>query len=289
MSLALLYDIKPGYQVVLLLALIGVLVALAGLVLLRRERQQQRLAPRQRREPPVAALTAPNGPNGPNGPDEPNALAQSLQGVERLIDLRHDLRVRLGLAQATLEAQRADVESAVALMKRAALDMRLPDTLFEAFESLRRLPAKSAEAQAADLQWHAQVGIVPERVQVFDDGVATTVVTCSIAGRPLCISGRNFALSHARFDELTLFDGPDEAVAVAVAVVRMRLSDDRRQVLERAVVSYRPGDWVAVLVACRAQMDERHEQLLLQARYRDVETLRTRFGLAAAAPRQVSL
>ena len=61
--------------------------------------------------------------------------------------------------------------------------------------------------------------------------------------------------------------------------VRVKLTADRVSVLETAVMSYRPGLWVGMLSEVRVRMDERRERLLLGSRHRDIEKMRTDFGL----------
>jgi len=179
-----------------------------------------------------------------------------------------------------MEAERGNVGSAVQLMRRAALEMRLPDTVFEIYESLRLLPRKSAEAQQADREWHRQARIEPGRVVVIDEATRECIVDFTASGRQFRITGRSYKLSRSNFDELTLFDGRDQAVLM----VRVKLEPDRLRVIEATVTSYRPSAWVAVLVESRALMDERREKLLLKSRFRDVEKMRADFGMDVKLP-----
>ena len=165
-------------------------------------------------------------------------------------------------------------------MRRAALEMRLPDTVFEIYESLRLLPRKSAEAQQVDREWHRQARIEPGRVVVIDEATRECIVDFTASGRQFRVTGRSYELSRSNFDELTLFDGRD----LAVLMVRVKLEPDRLRVIEATVTSYRPSPWVAVLVESRALMDERREKLLLKSRFRDVEKMRADFGMDVKLP-----
>ncbi len=265
--------LSQGLQVVLALAGLGLLVVTFGVWAVWAERRRLRQPARGARDEPVV-------PEPPAADASADALQQSLASLERFDQLQGDLRQRLSRAGQALEAERGSVVSAVQLMKQAAAEMRLHDTVYELYEGLRLLPRKSGEAQQADRDWHRQARIEPGRVLVLDESTRQTVVDFSAAGRALRISGRSYTLTRASFDELTLFDGP----AQAVLTVRLTLQPDRLKVVEAVVSSYRPGPWVAVLVEARTLMDERREQLLLSARYRDVEKMRADFGLDVELP-----
>jgi hypothetical protein len=66
-----------------------------------------------------------------------------------------------------------------------------------------------------------------------------------------------------------------------VLTVRVSLDTDRMQVRSATIEGYRPGSWVPVLVTTRALMDERRERLLMASRYREVDKLRSSFGIEA--------
>lgn len=264
-----------------------VVFALAGLMLLvlgfgswavlteRRYQRAPRPGPRVDPAPvPLVALVPPVL-------DEPMlALQQSLANLQHFDRLQSELRQRLAQAGQALDAERDHLGTAIQLMKRSAIEMRLPQTVYEVYESLRLMPRKTAEAQRADRDWHRLARVESGRVLVLDERSRQTVIDLVVAGRAFRISGRSFVLSRASFDELTLFDGAD----AAVMTVQVKLQADRLQVLESTVMSYRPGPWLAALVESRALMDERRERLLMQSRYRDVDRMRVDFGIGAAAP-----
>jgi hypothetical protein len=270
---------SSGWRVVLALAGLMLLVLGFGLWAVLSERRRQRsptLRPPTLRVEPAASerLALP-------ALDEPTqALQQSLANLQHFDRLQSDLRQRLAQAGQALAAERDQLGTAVQLMKRSAIEMRLPETVYEVYESLRLMPRKPAEAQRADRDWHGLARVESGRVLVLDERSRQTVVDLVVAGRAFRISGRSFTLSRASFDELTLFDGLD----AAVMTVQVKLQADRLRVLESTVTSYRPGPWLMALVELRALMDERRERVLMQARYRDVDRMREHFGMGAAAP-----
>jgi len=267
--------LNPGYKVVIALACLALLVIAFGVWALVSERRRLRSRISSPRVEPVVVVAPP-----PPADASVDALEQSLSSLERFASLQSDLRHRLALANSEMEAERGNVGSAVQLMRRAALEMRLPDTVFEIYESLRLLPRKSAEAQQADREWHRQARIEPGRVVVIDEATRECIVDFTASGRQFRITGRSYKLSRSNFDELTLFDGRDQAVLM----VRVKLEPDRLRVIEATVTSYRPSAWVAVLVESRALMDERREKLLLKSRFRDVEKMRADFGMDVKLP-----
>ncbi len=270
----LLPGLNPGYKIVLALACLALAVIAFGVWALVSERRRGRQRAAALRVEPIAAASD-------VGTDSPvDALQQSLSSLERFDALQSDLRQRLARVSTEMQAERNSVGSAVQLMRRAALEMRLPDTVFEIYESLRLMPRKSAEAQQADRDWHRQARIEPGRVVVLDEATRECIVDFTASGRQFRVTGRSYVLSRSNFDELTLFDGRD----AAVLMVRVKLEPDRLRVLEATVTSYRPAAWVAVLVESRAMMDERREKLLLKSRFRDVEKMRADFGMDVNLP-----
>ncbi len=257
-------NLSAGYQVVLILAALALGVAAFGVWMVGAERRKLK----RRIEPGSATDAAPVDASV-------DALQLSLSSLQRFDSLQQDLRARLQQSRGEMESDRSNVGSAVQLMKRAAIEMRLPETVYEIYESLRLLPKKSQEAQAADRDWHRQVGIEPASAMIFEEAVRYCAVDFSLGAREFRISGRSYELSRSSFDELTLFESRD----TAVLTVRVKLTADRVSVLETAVMSYRPGLWVGMLSEVRVRMDERRERLLLGSRHRDIEKMRTDFGL----------
>ena len=273
-----------GWRVVLALAGLMLLVLGFGVWAVLTERRRPR-SPRPYASAEPAQL-APVAAPAPSALDEPTqALQQSLANLQRFDQLQADLRQRLAQAGQALDAERDQLGTAIQLMKRSALEMRLPETVYEVYESLRLMPRKTADAQRADREWHRLARVEAGRVLVLDERNRQTVVDLVVAGRAFRISGRSFKLSRASFDELTLFDGLD----AAVMTVQVKLQADRLRVVEATVTSYRPGPWLAALVESRTLMDERRERLLLQSRYRDVDRMRVDFGIGAASPDWSSL
>lgn len=261
----------PGYQVALALAGLALIVLGFGVWSWRSERRRPSLrAQAPRVAPDVGLDTAVAEPSV-------QALHQSLSSLERFDLLQAELRSRLAQADGALARERDVVESAVQLMKRAALEMRLPETVHELYESLRLMPRKSAHAQQADREWHRQAGIEPGRTVLLDADTQHHVVDFTASGHPLRISGRTFKLSRTQFDELTLFDPHGTAVFTA----RVTQGASPGAPVNATVLSYRAGAWVGLMVETRALMDERRQWLLMRSRHRDVDRMRAEFGLDA--------
>ncbi len=266
----------PGVRVALALAALALLVLTFGLWAWRTERLHygRPFGRIDARIEPVA--TSPAEPL--MAADESvQALQVSLAGLEQFEHMQAQLRQRLTTAQQALDSDSSKVSDAVELMRRAAVEMKLPHTVFEIYEGLRLFPRKPASSQAADQAWHQEVGVAPGRVLVLDEPTRQTLVDFSCAGRVMRIAGRSYVLSRSAFDELTLFDGGEQAVLT----VRVSLDTDRMQVRSATIEGYRPGSWVPVLVTTRALMDERRERLLMASRYREVDKLRSSFGIEA--------
>ena len=112
--------LNPGYKVVISLACLALLVIAFGVWALMSERRRARGRVSSPRVEPVVAATPP-----PAADASVDALQQSLSSLERFDALQSDLRHRLARASTEMEAERGNVGSAVQLMRRAALEMRL--------------------------------------------------------------------------------------------------------------------------------------------------------------------
>lgn len=261
---------RPGYQLALVLGVLACAVSATGWLLVRRNLTGPRRLPR-------ASPLEPGFPDPAlGGGGWADALAQSAQALERFDAMQSSLRERLNRSREMLQSDRKSLGSAVELMKRAALEMRLPQTLFELYEGLRLRPRKPAQAQEEDLRWHRRIGVSPGGVLVFDEASRHTRVDFGFGGLGWRIVGRSYELSRLTFDELALFD----AQGTALAVVRVRLSAERTVVTEASVQRYRPGEWVEMMASCRVAMDERREELMLDMQYRDLHRLKDDFGLS---------
>jgi hypothetical protein len=81
------------------------------------------------------------------------------------------------------------------------------------------------------------------------------------------------------FVELTLKDADD----VKLLVARVKANESTgREILEKAVIEMRSGDWIDDLASCRLLMDKRKTEVQLLAEHREVETLKSRFILNQA-------
>lgn len=262
--------LRPGYQVACVLVMLFLLVWVIGLGQIRRQRRRvdQALAERHALAGDVV-----------ESPDESSveALRQTLGSLEKYDRLQGSLRDRLEKTRKETASARLRMESQAGLLRQSSVEMRLPHTVHEIFESLRLLPRKSTQAQQADREWHRLVGIVPGPVLVLDASSSHCVVDFECFGRALRITGRTFKLSRSTFDELSLFDDQEHPVLTA----RVFPDPQRLSILEATVSSYRPGPWVDLLVESRLLMDERRETLLLHSQYRDLEKMRDDFGLDA--------
>ena len=262
------FPLRPGYQVAWTLGTLICVIVLVGLYQIR-----------QRRIQVVGSGTPPHEPVDASGhaADVPSAeaLAKTLESLEKYSRLQASLRDRLDRARAETALSKVRVESAAQLLIRSATQMRLPHAVHEICESLRVLPRKSLQVQQADREWHKLAGIEPGPVLVLDEAAAHYVVDFTCFGRPLRVTCRTFKLSRSVFDELSLFDDHDGPVLTS----RVFLDPQRLHILDTSVSLYRPGPWVDVLLDTRALMDERRETLLLHSQYRELEKMRDDFGL----------
>lgn len=262
------FPLRPGYQVALVLAILFCLVWVIGV----RQIRLQRRRGDQIKFQGLAAST-----EEIEAPDEAavEALRNTLGSLEKYDRLQTQLRERLERTRRETESTRVRMESQAQLLRQSAIEMRLPHTVHELFESLRLLPRKSAQAQQADREWHRLVGIEPGPVLVLDAASSHCVVDFACFGRAMRITGRTFKLSRSTFDEVSLFEDQDYPVLTS----RVIQDPKRSRILETAVSTYRPGSWVDLLVDSRALIDERRETLLLHSQYRDLEKMRDDFGL----------
>jgi hypothetical protein len=265
------FPLRPGYQVAWILATIFCMVWVIGFRQIRLQRRKVVLLKTQA----FAALKAEN-----DVPDEGSAelLRNTLDSLEKFDRLQSDLRDRLERTRINAESARVRLESQTQLLRQSAIEMRLPHTAHEIFESLRLLPRKSALAQQADRDWHQLAGIEPGPVLVLDAVANHSVVDFRCFGRELRVTGRTFKLSRYAFDELSVFADQEHRVLTA----RVMLDPQRVRILDVIVSTYRPGLWVDALVDVRALIDERRETLLLHSQYRDLEKMRDDFGLSGA-------
>jgi hypothetical protein len=88
---------------------------------------------------------------------------------QSLTDLQRQLNLDLAQLQASMKAERHDLERHVARVRQMASEHRLALTLFELFDALKALPKKTTEAQQIDRAWHGQVGIEPDDILLPED------------------------------------------------------------------------------------------------------------------------
>jgi hypothetical protein len=287
--------LRPGYQVVIALAVLALVVLFAGVVVWRVDRRRAlraaapvavpapeaalRREPVLQHDPALAVAGRPSvGRQAADSVAEDASLKlldQSLSALQMSQSLAQRLSDRLARQRQSADKVRGEAEAAAQLLRETALALRLPDTAFELYESLRRLPAKAAQVQRADREWHALARIESPRATPLDESLGLWGVEFMAAGQFFRIVGQTYRLSRADFDELTVFGAGD----AALMTVRVTLDAARTQVVKTAVMAYRPGAWVEVWVKTRALMDERQQSLLMRSRYRDVETMCNDFGL----------
>jgi hypothetical protein len=204
-----------------------------------------------------------------------DAVRLSRRSTEQFRGLQTALRVRMDRWRQELDLRRDTTLQAIEVIRLSAMSIRLPQTMVELYQSLSALPRKPPEAQRADFEWHAQAGVTPLRPALWTDHRSGGQVEFAVEEHSFSLVRQTFALPSIGFDELTLFDADD----VAVARVRVRLGQEYQQIEESAVVGCRPGAWTSVFAALRVRMDERRESLLIRTRYREVSRLRSDFGL----------
>jgi hypothetical protein len=213
-------------------------------------------------------------------PLEP-VIAGSLQKTHQLEDVINQKIANLKL---DLMAERLRITSTAEVLKNLAFERHLPETLYQIYFETRAFPKKSVEAQQTDLDWHAQAGITELKVEplISDEGV---LIHFTLQNYPYTLSAIHHRFARTHFVELTLRD-VDE---VKLFIVRIKANETTgREILEKAVIEMKAGDWIDDLASCRLLMDKRKTEVQLMAGHREVEILKQRFVLNQSGGQSIS-
>jgi hypothetical protein len=186
-------------------------------------------------------------------------LVGSLQKTHQLEDV---INQKISNMKLDLMAERLRITSTAEVLKNLAIEKRFPETLYQIYYETRAFPKKSPEAQETDLEWHRQAGI-----------------RFTLQDHQYSLSAINYRFARTYFVELILRDPED----VKLLVARVKANESTgREILEKAVIEMRSGDWIDDIASCRLLMDKRKTEVQLLAEHREVETLKSRFILNQA-------
>jgi hypothetical protein len=163
-------------------------------------------------------------------------------------------------------------------LKNLAVEKHFPETLYQIYFETRAFPKKPPEAQETDLEWHRQAGITDLSVEpiVAEDGI---LIQFTLQEHRYSLTAIHHRFARTYFVELTLKDTDDLKLLVA----RVKANESTgREILEKAVIEMRSGDWIDDVASCRLLMDKRKTEVQLLAEHREVETLKSRFILNQA-------
>ena len=202
-------------------------------------------------------------------------LVGSLQKTHQLEDV---INQKISNMKLDLMAERLRITSTAEVLKNLAIEKRFPETLYQIYYETRAFPKKSPEAQETDLEWHRQAGITDLSVEpiVAEDGI---LIRFTLQDHQYSLSAINYRFARTYFVELILRDPED----VKLLVARVKANESTgREILEKAVIEMRSGDWIDDIASCRLLMDKRKTEVQLLAEHREVETLKSRFILNQA-------
>jgi len=148
----------------------------------------------------------------------------------------------------------------------------------EESEKVKLEPLLVGSLQKTHLEWHRQAGITDLSVEpiVAEDGI---LIRFTLQDHQYSLSAINYRFARTYFVELILRDPED----VKLLVARVKANESTgREILEKAVIEMRSGDWIDDIASCRLLMDKRKTEVQLLAEHREVETLKSRFILNQA-------
>jgi hypothetical protein len=192
---------------------------------------------------------------------------------QSLTDLQRQLNLDLAQLQASMKAERHDLERHVARVRQMASEHRLALTLFELFDALKTLPKKTTEAQQIDRAWHGQVGIEPDDILLPEDESDPWKIYFKLSGVWYLLRVLDRKYSRIDYYEIALHDEEGRLLAE----LRARPDGARTKLDKEYVSSLHVGPWLAEFIALRLRMDHRLQRTLMEAASRDVESMRRSF------------
>jgi hypothetical protein len=263
------FHITPGLVIALVCAVLA--VSLVAWQLLERKGRKDFSA---KAEQPASQ---PESPQPPDFRKDPTLDRIWSEAIESMQSLESQLKGSLVSLEENLKQEREQVQSTIEALKDLARKNRVPLTLFELYDGLRRFHKKRPEVQESDRQWHAKIGVEDIFViEINREVFPGEEIHFSLEGVPYTLVGVRHHYSNTSFLELILYDGEDNALAT----VRVQPdTGESRQLQAEAIISLRQGPWIQAFLACRVKMDYRHGEISLLANHRDVERLKEDFSL----------
>ena len=207
---------------------------------------------------------------------QPTSAEQIVKRMEQsLSDLQRQLNLDLAQLQASMKAERQDLERHVAKVRQMASEHKLALTLFELFESLRALPKKSEEARQIDLAWHGQVGVEPDDILLPEEESDPWKIYFKLSGVWYLLRVLDRKYSRIDYYEIALHDADGRLLAE----LRVRPDTTRAKLEKDHVSSLHVGPWLSDFIALRLRMDHRLQRTLMEAASRDVEAMRRSFHI----------
>lgn len=205
------------------------------------------------------------------------------EAIQSMESLDSQLKGSLVSLEENLKQEREEVQLKIEALKEVARKNRVPLTLFELYDGLRRFHKKRPEVQESDREWHAKIGVSDIFViEINREVFPGEEIHFRLEGEPYTLVGARHNYSNTSFLELILYDGEDNALAT----VRVQPdTGESRQLQAEAIISLRQGPWVQAFLACRVKMDYRHGEISLLASHRDVERLKEDFSIQPGRPR----
>ncbi|MBM3379844.1 MAG: hypothetical protein FJY39_08920 [Betaproteobacteria bacterium] len=192
---------------------------------------------------------------------------------QSLTDLQRQLNLDLAQLQASMKAERHDLERHVARVRQMASDHKLALTLFELFDALKALPRKTTEAQEIDRAWHGQVGIEPDDILLPEEESDPWKIYFKLSGVWYLLRVLDRKYSRIDYYEIALHDEDGRLLAE----LRARPDAARTRLDKEYVSSLHVGPWLSEFIALRLRMDHRLQRTLMEAASRDVESMRRSF------------
>jgi len=213
---------------------------------------------------------------GFGGPMPQSNAEQIVRRMEQsLTDLQRQLNLDLAQLQASMKAERHDLERHVARVRQMASEHKLALTLFELFDALKALPKKTTEAQQIDRAWHGQVGIEPDDILLPEDETDPWKIYFKLSGVWYLLRVLDRKYSRIDYYEIALHDEDGRLLAE----LRARPDSARTKLDKEHVSSLHVGPWLAEFIALRLRMDHRLQRTLMEAASRDVESMRRSFRI----------
>ncbi len=144
-------SLTPGFVLAVLSAVLALVMVLVFLLPGKKTRLKSgsRIVPSGQADTPAKPLVQVS-------PEIDRIWAEAVRSMQAL---EQELGQELTNFEKQLLSEREEVESKTEALKSAALEKRVPLTLYELYEGMRHFGKKSPKAQQSDLEWHAKIGV----------------------------------------------------------------------------------------------------------------------------------